>query len=75
MIFGLICSIIAGGGMPVQGVLFAKCVVSLSLPQAQYPQLRTDINFWSLMYLIVALAVFLVSSAHGIAFAFCSERL
>jgi len=75
MIFGLVCSIIAGGGMPVQGVLFAKCVVSLSLPPAQYPQLRTDINFWSLMYLIVALAVFIVFSTHGIAFAYCSERL
>jgi ATP-binding cassette, subfamily B (MDR/TAP), member 1 len=75
MIFGLVCSIIAGGGMPVQGVLFAKCIVSLSRPPAQYPQLRTDINFWSLMYLVVALAVFFVSSAHGIAFAYCSERL
>jgi ATP-binding cassette, subfamily B (MDR/TAP), member 1 len=75
MIFGLVCSILAGGGMPVQGVLFAKCIISLSLPPAQYPQLRTDINFWSLMYLTVALAVFLVSAAHGIAFGYCSERL
>ena len=75
MIFGLVCSILAGGGMPVQGVLFAKCIISLSLPPAQYPQLRTDINFWSLMYLAVALAVFLVSAAHGIAFGYCSERL
>lgn len=75
VVFGLVCSILVGGGMPVQGVLFAKCIVSLSLPPAQYPQLRTDINFWSLMYLTVALAVFFVSAAHGIAFAYCSERL
>ena len=75
MIFGLVCSIIVGGGMPVQGIIFAKCVVSLSLPPSQYPQLRTDINFWSLMYLTIALAILFVSAAHGIAFAYCSELL
>jgi len=75
MIFGLLCSIIAGGAMPVQGILYAKCIVSLSLPPTQYPQLRTNIDFWSLMYLIIAMSVFFVFSAHGIAFAYCSERL
>jgi ATP-binding cassette subfamily B (MDR/TAP) protein 1 len=73
MIFGLICSILAGGGMPVQGLLFAKCIVSLSLPD--HGQLRSDINFWSLMFLVVGIAIFVLSIGHGTAFAYCSERL
>jgi ATP-binding cassette subfamily B (MDR/TAP) protein 1 len=75
MLFGLLCSILAGGGMPVQGVIFAKCIISLSLPSTHYTQLRNDINYWCLMYFVVALAVFVVVSGHGIAFAYCSERL
>jgi ATP-binding cassette subfamily B (MDR/TAP) protein 1 len=61
--------------MPVQGVVFAKCIVSLSLPSTHYTQLRSELNYWSLVYLLVALSVFIVSSGYGIAFAYCSERL
>jgi ATP-binding cassette subfamily B (MDR/TAP) protein 1 len=75
MLFGLLCSMLAGGGMPVQGVIFAKCIISLSLPSTHYSQLRSDINYWCLIYLVVALAVFIVSAGHGVAFAYCSERL
>jgi ATP-binding cassette subfamily B (MDR/TAP) protein 1 len=75
MILGLLCSILAGLAMPVQGIIFAKCIVALSLPPTHYAQLRIDIDFWSLMFLIVAILVFIVSSSHGIAFAYCSEHL
>lgn len=75
MLIGLLCSILAGGGMPVQGVVFAKSIVSLSLPPAHYTQLRSDINYWSLMYLAVGLSIWVVSIGHGVAFAYCSERL
>jgi ATP-binding cassette, subfamily B (MDR/TAP), member 1 len=72
---GFFCSILAGGGMPVQGVIFAKCVVSLSLSPAQYSQLRTDVNYWSLMFLAVACGIWTVTTGQGVAFAYCSERL
>ncbi|MCJ1466071.1 GTPase-activating protein [Pseudocyphellaria aurata] len=75
MLVGLVFSIIAGGGNPTQAVLFAKSIVALSLPASQYAQLRHDANFWSLMYLMLALVQFLAFSGQGIAFAFCSERL
>ena len=75
MLLGLFCSILAGGGMPVQGVIFAKCIVSLSLPATQYTQVRSDLNYWSLVFVAVALTVFIVSSGHGVAFAYCSECL
>jgi ATP-binding cassette subfamily B (MDR/TAP) protein 1 len=75
IILGLFFSIIAGGGMPVQGVLFAKCISSLSLPSTRCSQLRSDIDFWSLMYFVVAVVIFLVSCGYGIVFAYCSELL
>jgi ATP-binding cassette subfamily B (MDR/TAP) protein 1 len=75
MFIGLFCSVLAGGGMPVQGVLFAKCIISMSLPPSEYGQLRSDVNFWSLMFLIVAIGIFVVTAGHGVAFAYCSERL
>jgi len=75
MLVGLFCAIIAGGGMPVQGVLFAKCIVSLSRPPSEYAQLRSDINFWSLMFFAVSWGVFLVMIGHGVAFEYCSGHL
>ncbi|KAI9749986.1 MAG: GTPase-activating protein [Chaenotheca gracillima] len=75
MLFGLICSIIAGGGNPTQAVFFAHCISALSLPPSQYAELRSEANFWSLMYLMLAIVQFLSFCGQGIAFAICSERL
>jgi ATP-binding cassette subfamily B (MDR/TAP) protein 1 len=75
MMIGLLCSMLAGGGIPVQGVVFAKCIISLSLPPGKYSQLRSDINYWSMIYLILGLSVWVVSAGYGVAFAHCSERL
>jgi len=75
MLFGLFCSIIAGGGNPTQAVFFAKAIVSLSLPPSMYDKLRRDANFWSLMYLMLGIVQFLSFCGQGLAFAYCSERL
>lgn len=75
MLFGLFWSIIAGGGNPTQAVLFAESIVALSLPPSMYAKLRHDANFWSLMFLMLAIVQFIAFSAQGIAFAHCSERL
>lgn len=75
MCFGLGCSIIAGGGQPVQAVFFAKCIVALSRPPSQYAELRSDINFWCLMFLMLAFVILFAYAGQGIAFAICSERL
>jgi len=75
MLFGLFCSIIAGGGNPTQAVFFAKAIVSLSLPPSMYDKLRQDANFWSLMYLMLAIVQFFSFCGQGVAFAYCSERL
>ncbi|KAI9833880.1 MAG: GTPase-activating protein [Thelocarpon superellum] len=75
MLLGLFCSIIAGGGNPTQAVFFAKTIVALSLPPNQYDQLRQQVDFWSLMYLMLAFVQFAAFVGQGIAFAYCSERL
>ena len=75
MLVGLFWSIIAGGGNPTQSVFFAKSIVALSLPPSLYGKLRHDANFWSLMYLMLAIVQIIAFCGQGAAFAVCSERL
>lgn len=75
MIIGLCFSILAGCGQPTQAFLYAKAISALSLPKEQYAKLRSDANFWSLMFFIVGIVQIITFSVHGIAFAFSSERL
>ncbi|KAL8659085.1 MAG: hypothetical protein Q9226_000613 [Calogaya cf. arnoldii] len=75
MLVGLFFSIIAGGGNPTQAVFFAKAIVALSRPPSMYAQLRHDVDFWSLMYLMLAFVQFIAFCGQGVAFAYCSERL
>lgn len=75
MVIGLFCSILCGGGYPVQAIFFAKSLVALSLPPSQYDQLRSDANFWSGMYLMLAFVQLLAYAGQGYCFAYCSERL
>ncbi|KXG52415.1 ABC transporter, integral membrane type 1 [Penicillium griseofulvum] len=72
---GLCFSILAGCGQPTQAFLYAKAISSLSLPRDQFAKLRSDANFWSLMFFIVGIVQIITFSVHGIAFAFSSERL
>jgi ATP-binding cassette, subfamily B (MDR/TAP), member 1 len=75
MLIGLTFSIIGGGGQPTQGVFFAKVITSLSRPLSQAHKIRSDVDFWCLMYLMLGFVQLLAMSTQGIAFAFCSERL
>ncbi|KAJ5584031.1 ABC multidrug transporter mdr1 [Penicillium hispanicum] len=75
LVIGLLFSCLAGGGQPTQAFLYAKAISSLSLPKSQYAKLRSDANFWSLMFLVVGIVQFFTFSIHGLAFALCSERL
>lgn len=75
MLFGLFCSIISGAGQPVQAIFFAKSIVALSRPPSQYASLRSDINFYAGMFLMLGIVQLFSHIGHGTAFAFCSERL
>ena len=75
MFFGLLCSILAGSAMPIQALFLAHEVSALSLPSDQYSKLRHDVNFWSLMFFVLALGVLLSYIGQGVAFGHGSERL
>ncbi|KIV76851.1 hypothetical protein PV11_08706 [Exophiala sideris] len=75
MCIGFFFTVIAGAAQPVQGVFFAKAIVTLSQPLSRRDQIRHDIDFWSLMYLMLALVDFFAMCIQGIAFAYCSESL
>ncbi len=84
MFLGLFASILCGGGNPTQAVFFAKEILSLSTPLVTTAgvtipgaahTVRHDVNFWSLMYLMLAFVMFGAFCVQGISFAFCSERL
>ncbi|AEO57999.1 hypothetical protein MYCTH_2304921 [Thermothelomyces thermophilus ATCC 42464] len=77
MLVGLFFSAICGGGNPTQAVFFAKLISALSVPVTDetIPHIRSEASFWSLMYLMLAIVMFIAFVAQGIAFAKCSERL
>ena len=75
MCLGLIFSVIAGTGQPTQGIFFAKSIVSLSAPSYEKDKIRSDVSFWSLMYLMLGLVQLLAMWVSGVAFAWCSEKL
>ncbi|GAB7334801.1 hypothetical protein MBLNU13_g06718t1 [Cladosporium sp. NU13] len=75
MVFGLFWAIICGGGNPTQSVFFAKSIMALSLPPPLYGELRSEANFWSWMYFMLAMVQLISFLAQGTAFAYCSERL
>ncbi|GAQ08512.1 leptomycin B resistance protein pmd1 [Aspergillus lentulus] len=72
---GLAASVLAGGIQPSQAVLFAKAVSTLSLPPWEYPKLRHDASFWSLMFLMLGLVTFILYAFQGSLFAYCSEKM
>jgi ATP-binding cassette subfamily B (MDR/TAP) protein 1 len=77
MTVGLFFSVICGGGNPTQALFFAKQIVALSTPVSPLTSgyIRHESNFWSYMYLMLALVQFVAFVGQGVAFAFCSERL
>lgn len=75
MILGLLFSIICGAGNPTQAVFFAKEIISLSQPLTEAKEIRHNVDFWSLMFLMLALVEFIAYCSQGAFFAFCSERL
>ncbi|KAI0879496.1 ABC transporter [Hypoxylon argillaceum] len=77
MLWGLFWSIICGGGNPTQALFFAKQILTLSviITDANKAKVKSDSDFWSLMYLVLAFVILIAQIAQGIAFAKCSELL
>jgi ATP-binding cassette subfamily B (MDR/TAP) protein 1 len=74
LLLGTFFSVIAGGGIPTQAIFFGKEVNSLN-SRLNDALLRHDVNFWSLMYLMLGLVEFVAYTIQGLCFVFSSERL
>ncbi|KUI71474.1 Leptomycin B resistance protein pmd1 [Cytospora mali] len=75
VLIALACCLLSGAVNPVQSLFFAHSIDSLSLPSSQYSTLRSEVNFWSLMYLMLGLVAFTTWSLQGLCLAYCSEAL
>ncbi|KAH7350675.1 ABC transporter-like protein [Rhexocercosporidium sp. MPI-PUGE-AT-0058] len=75
MLAGLLFSVLAGGTYPTQSLFFAKSISFLALPPSKFPQLREEVNFWSWMYFMLAITVFLTFLFQGLALGYCSAKL
>ncbi|KAF2717196.1 leptomycin B resistance protein pmd1 [Polychaeton citri CBS 116435] len=73
IIIATLLAIIAGLSVPAQSVIFAKLIDALSLTPTQH--LRNRVDFWSLMYLVLGIAIFAVWLGHGVSFAYTTEKL
>ncbi|POS75483.1 ABC transporter [Diaporthe helianthi] len=71
----LICCLLSGAVVPVQSLFFAHSVDSLSLPPSMYSELRSQVDFWSLMYLMLGVVAFTTWSIQGLCLGYCSEAL
>ena len=58
-----------------QSLFFAHSIEALSLPAPQYPTLRSQVDFWSSMYLVLGLLAFITWGGQGFCLAYCSEAL
>ena len=72
---GFVFTCIAGAGQPVQGIFFAKAIVSLAKPLFLAHEIRHDVNFWALMYLMLGFVQLISMAIQGVCFAYCSELL
>ncbi|KAB8239515.1 ABC transporter ATP-binding protein [Aspergillus alliaceus] len=59
LLFGLICALLAGAGIPVQAVFFAELLTVIGYPPSQYGQLKHQVTVWSGVYVALAGAAFI----------------
>ncbi|KAL5936768.1 hypothetical protein ACKVV1_011481 [Pyricularia oryzae] len=77
MLWGLIWAVICGTGTPIQAIFFAKQIMILGQPLSSetVETIKKRSDFWSAMYLLLAVVQFVAFAFQGLAFAKCLERL
>jgi ATP-binding cassette subfamily B (MDR/TAP) protein 1 len=72
-IVGSIAAAANGTAFPVFGLLLSNVISSFYLPNKH--KLRHDANFWSLMYVVLAVGIFIVAPAQSFSFGLIGQRL
>ncbi|PYH86837.1 multidrug resistance protein [Aspergillus uvarum CBS 121591] len=75
VLIGLLLCILTGFVVPTQAVFFAESISAITLDSTRYSKLRHDINFWSLLFVILSIFAFITWISQGICFSRSTERL
>ncbi|KAF5856053.1 hypothetical protein ETB97_007974 [Aspergillus alliaceus] len=75
LLFGLICALLAGTGIPVQAVFFAKLLTVIGYPPSQYGQLKHQVTVWSGVYVALAGAAFISWMGVEVALSYATQNL
>jgi len=75
MLLGLAACVIQGCGEPASSFVFAKSVSALANAESGFARLRSQIDFWSGMYLMLAGVMLIGFCTSGVSFGLCSEKL
>ncbi|PSN72677.1 hypothetical protein BS50DRAFT_568263 [Corynespora cassiicola Philippines] len=75
MSLGFLLSVQTGAAAPVQAVFVSKCLTALARPPAEYGQLRSEINLWAGMHVVLAFVQLLACTAQGTVLGKCTEKL
>ncbi|KAG9287107.1 hypothetical protein G9A89_001001 [Geosiphon pyriformis] len=72
ILFGLLAAAVSGVIYPIFAIIFSKIIESFAKTG---DRLRHDANFWSLMFVVIAVATLIANTVQGIAFGFSGEGL
>ncbi|PHH71893.1 hypothetical protein CDD82_6284 [Ophiocordyceps australis] len=72
---GLVSSLVAGFEEPASAILFGKSFVSISQPLSAMEQIRSETGLYSLLFVALAVAMFILLGAQGLIFAWTSEKM
>ncbi|KAJ9607762.1 hypothetical protein H2200_007840 [Cladophialophora chaetospira] len=75
MILGITIGAIPGLAQPIQGVLFSKAIDALSQPLREKAEIRSDTNFYCLLYIGLGFLQLFTLFFSNWALAWCSENL
>lgn len=75
ILHGFLWSLQAGAGAPIQAVFLAKCLVALARPPSRYQLLRSEINLWAGMHVVLAFVQLLAYTAQATTLGGCTEKL
>ncbi|BFZ61168.1 hypothetical protein YB2330_002227 [Saitoella coloradoensis] len=73
MFLGLVASVVGGGAYPAQAIIFAHLIEVLSYQD--YTRLRNRADFFSLMWLVIAIIELFAYALMSSLFGYCSEKM
>ncbi|KAJ5216649.1 uncharacterized protein N7498_003056 [Penicillium cinerascens] len=73
LVVGILCSLFAGPGYPVQAIFFGNAIISIVDPQLSTG--HHTVNFWALMLLLLGLFMLVVYFVQGLCFAIAGSKL